>query len=143
MSFQKILCAVDFSDGARVAMRRAAELAKESGATLTLVHAFQPPISSFSEPVVPPEVYSELEKEIDRSLVAWRSEALTAGAPKVETRRPVGAPWDAIVRAAKEGGHDLVVVGTHGRTGLAHVLLGSVAEKIVRHAPCAVLVVRV
>ena len=67
---------------------------------------------------------------------------LDKGEVQVTTRIEVGRPAAAIVRLASEGGADMVVMGTHGRTGLKHALLGSVAEKVVRKAPCAVLTVR-
>jgi nucleotide-binding universal stress UspA family protein len=77
-----------------------------------------------------------------RSLDEWRKEAIDEGHPAPEVVRAQGAPWHEIVEFSRRGSYDLIVVGTRGRTGLARALLGSVAEKVVRHAPCAVLVVR-
>jgi universal stress protein A len=76
-------------------------------------------------------------------LAEWKAHAKELGANEVATRVLTGAPWDQIVAAARDDSAiDLIVMGTHGRTGLKHALLGSVAEKTVRHAPCPVLVVR-
>jgi nucleotide-binding universal stress UspA family protein len=76
-------------------------------------------------------------------LAKSKTEAQQLGVKEVATRLLTGVPWDEIVSAARsDSAVDLIVIGTHGRTGLAHVLLGSVAEKVVRHAPCPVLVVR-
>jgi nucleotide-binding universal stress UspA family protein len=69
-------------------------------------------------------------------------DAAQAGAGEVSSSLRQGAPFDEIIANAREGGFDLIVMGTHGGSGLKHVLLGSVAEKVVRKAPCAVLTVR-
>jgi nucleotide-binding universal stress UspA family protein len=61
---------------------------------------------------------------------------------RVTPRHELGVPWQTIVRVAEEGGHDLIVMGTHGHTGVEHILLGSVAERVLRHAPCPVMTVR-
>src|SRR5262249_47727100 len=71
----------------------------------------------------------------------WRDEAIAAGHARVETARNVGEPWRSIVSFADSRAADLVVMGTLGRTGISRVLLGSVAERVVRHAHCSVLVV--
>ena len=142
MSFAKILCAVDFSAPSRAAMETAVRLAREtSGAELTLVHVYYLPVLATPELMLPVNI-GEIKAAAEKALAGWRADALALGASRVEAITIQGAPWDMIVDAAKRGGHDLVVVGTQGRTGLKHVLIGSVAEKVVRHAPCAVLVVR-
>ena len=84
----------------------------------------------------------ELAEQTDALLVRWKAEALADGAPKVETAKAVGEPAAEIVAAAEDGKFDAIVVGTHGRSGLAHMLLGSVAERVVRRAPMPVVTVR-
>jgi nucleotide-binding universal stress UspA family protein len=92
--------------------------------------------------VVGPEILNDLLSEISRSLDDWKKEAWVRGVAAVQTVSVQGSAAPEIVRFAKERDIDLIVVGTHGRGGLAHVLLGSVAEKVVRKAPCPVLTVR-
>jgi nucleotide-binding universal stress UspA family protein len=143
---KKILCATDFSDDARRAFGTALDLAQSAGGSVTLFHAVQPPWYA-----MPPAGYGFIETgdmmahydaSAARSLDEWRKEATDAGFPPAEVVRAQGAPWHEIVEFARRGSYDLIVLGTQGRTGLARALLGSVAEKVVRHAPCGVLVVR-
>jgi nucleotide-binding universal stress UspA family protein len=78
-----------------------------------------------------------------RLLATWQEEARRMGAPDVRMVWSEGiTPWYELVRRAEEYGHDLIVLGTHGRTGLKHAFIGSVAERVVRHASCPVLTVR-
>jgi nucleotide-binding universal stress UspA family protein len=148
MPFKKILCPVDFSDSSREAMRRAADLVKATGGSLTLFHVVHVPLTAYSDggPMLPssgPELTQELGAEAEKSLEEWKKRAEEMGVKKVATQVVAGVPWSVIVEALEaDRGYDLVVMGTHGRTGLGRVLLGSVAERVVRHAPCAVLVVR-
>lgn len=141
MAFQKILCPVDLSDGSREALRVAAERARELSASLLLVHICQSPqVGEFQ--FTPAAMHVMLDAE-QAELASWKVLATELGAREVETRFVTGTPWDQIVKIAQsDPAIELVVMGTHGRSGLAHALLGSVAEKVVRHAPCAVLVVR-
>lgn len=137
-----ILCAVDFSAPARAALEAAADLAAERDATLTIVHAF-----SAGELAVP-GMAAEAALAVEARDAA--NKALRGLAVEVEARagRPVsarvvdGPPSDAILVAAREAAADLIVTGTHGRTGIARAVLGSVAENVVRHAEQPVLVVR-
>ena len=144
MSFRRILCAVDFSDPSREAMRVAAGLARESAATLVLVHVWQVPVWFTSPEYQLPETF--MQETVDAAtaeLEVWKTHARKLRVSEVTTAFVRGVPWDRIVSAAKaDPACDLIVIGTHGRTGLKHVLIGSVAEKVVRHAPCPVLVVR-
>jgi nucleotide-binding universal stress UspA family protein len=142
MEIHKLLCPIDFSPSSREAMVEAIELAGRRGAALTLFHVIAPVAVSSPEAMVVPTYDAALQRETDQELEAWRAEARGLGAERVETKRVVGTPWDAIVTAAREGSFDLIVMSTHGRTGLAHVFIGSVAERVVRHAPCPVLVLR-
>lgn len=143
MWFKKILVGVDFSDPSRQALRVAAALSADAGAELVLAHVWQPIVSSFGEPVVLGIQHDTAVRDAEGALLDWRHEAEKVGAHRVSTRTVVGTPWHELVRLLNEDpGFDLVVLGTHGRTGLRHALLGSVTEKVIRHAPCAALVVR-
>jgi len=141
MRFTKILCPIDFSEGSRHAMRVAARFATESNAPLELVHVwFVPPVTDAGESILAPEVVQQMNDDAQRGLDASVREATALGAKQVTSSLMSGAPWQAIVDAAKAA--DLIVIGTHGRTGLSRILLGSVAEQVIRHAPCSVLAVR-
>ena len=141
MALHKILCPIDFSNGSRHALRVAAERARESSAVLTLLHVWAPPIAG--EFQFAPVALQGMQDSEQAELAAWKALAIEFGAAEVEARFTTGAPWDQIVKLARaDEAIELVVMGTHGRTGLVHALLGSVTEKVVRHAPCSVLVVR-
>lgn len=144
MAFRKILVAVDFSPVARDALRSAAELAVQFNAELVVTHVWQPPVYSFStEAPFPADAIDDMLRSAEKLLAEWTADAKALGPPKVTSMFLDGVPWDRLVGALRgDPTIDLCVVGTHGRAGLKHVLLGSVAEKVVRHAPCAVLVVR-
>jgi universal stress protein A len=145
MSFKKILAAIDFSAESREALRVAAATAAASHAELTLLTVWESGNYTFSPNLaLPGRVVDDLMAETGRELTEWQHRAEEIGAPKVATLVVSGVAWDRIVEVAKaDPAYDLIVVGTHGRTGLSHVVLGSVAEKVVRHAPCPVLVARV
>ncbi|HET7506132.1 MAG TPA: universal stress protein [Kofleriaceae bacterium] len=144
MTFKKILCPVDFSEGAREAMRVAAELARSSQAPLALLYVWQAPLWATDYGMRwPNEALLEAQAVEDKKLAAFRAEALERGAPTVSAKLVRGTPWDEIVAAARDDREvDLIVMGTHGRAGLQRALIGSVAERVIRHAPCAVMVVR-
>lgn len=141
---KRIVCAVDFSEGSHHALHVAIELARKSQAVLILLHVEERPLW-LSEPFVhlPGDLRHEQIVKAERELAAWQLEAQRRGAAEVITRLTSGVPWDRIVSLARSDPRiELVVVGTHGRTGVAHALLGSVAERVVRHSPCSVMVVR-
>lgn len=144
MSFQRILCPIDFSPGSDCAMASAIRIANEHGAELVLFHAwYLPPNALASELGASPSVAQQLADDAEEGLAAALTEAKRLGAVRVSTRLGDGLPWLQIVEAAQaEPRVDLIVIGSHGRTGLARVLLGSVAEMVVRHASCPVLTVR-
>jgi universal stress protein A len=142
-AFKSLLCPVDFSDCSRHALDKACELATATHARLTLVHIWQPPMFGIPDVPISSDLIGGMVEEDDQLLAKWLTLAKAAGVEDARSITATGAPWDEIVRLlAKPGEYDLVVMGTHGRTGLGHILLGSVAERVVRHAPCAVLVVR-
>jgi nucleotide-binding universal stress UspA family protein len=147
LAIRRILVPTDLSDASKPAVRYAAELAETFKADLVLLHVVQDLALVLPDAVMPTPVATP---DLD-GLVAAAKSGLSALAadlglarlnPKAEVR--IGAPAAEIVAAAQDLKADLLCVSTHGRTGLAHLLLGSVAEKIVRHAPatCPVLVVR-
>jgi nucleotide-binding universal stress UspA family protein len=143
MTFHRIMCPVDFSAGSKEALRVAADLAREHDATLVLVHVWSPAQLTMGDGYLAPPVIQDMLDGETAQLAKSKAEAQQLGVKEVATRLITGVPWHEIVSAARtDGAIDLIVIGTHGRTGLAHVLLGSVAEKVVRHAPCPVLVVR-
>jgi nucleotide-binding universal stress UspA family protein len=144
VTFHKILCPIDFSPGSQQAMKVAVHLAGESSAELLLAHAwYLPPLAFAGESPFPGDTLQLMVEDEEQGLAAARREAVALGAKRVDTVFLSGVPWDRIVDTVLgDRAIDLVVMGTHGRTGLGRILLGSVAEKVVRHAPCSVLVTR-
>lgn len=137
----KILLATDGSRGAEVAEAYARALALSWGATLTVVNVLEFPPGLNPEYPVNRLYLGELMKQAARELVELNARAADRGIP-VHTRVATGIPSEEILAAAAAEDPDLIVVGTRGKTGLAHVLLGSTAERIIRAAPCPVLAVR-
>jgi len=144
MSFQKILCATDFSAGSEHALRVAVRLAVRSQAELVIAHVWHVPALAFAnEMTFPADTLMRMIEDDKHGLTVALGEAKRLGAARVSTRLLTGVPWEQITDTLQaEPAFDLVVMGTHGRTGITRVLLGSVAEKVVRHAPCSVLAVR-
>jgi nucleotide-binding universal stress UspA family protein len=145
IELRRILVPTDFGRSSLTALTYGAEFAGRFGAELTLLHVVQDlallmPDALLAAPVPAPAVeqLTQAARQALESLV--RDQKLEALAPKTEVR--TGAPFVEIIACARETDTDLIVMGTHGRGGLAHVLLGSVAEKVVRKAPCPVLTVR-
>jgi nucleotide-binding universal stress UspA family protein len=143
LEVRRILVPTDFSPPSERALELAIEFARRFGAELTLFHAHELPAYVFPDGVMPvsPEILLELERSMNAELDRLAARVRAAGVP-VSTKTGVGAHDVEIVRYASEMNADLIIMGTHGRTGLRHVLLGSVAEKVVRRAPCPVLTVR-
>lgn len=132
--FTNILHPSDFSEASQAACDKAVDLARQCGAKLTVLHAYAEPLMAEGFAYVP-DLRPELEDAL--SLVAN-----VGPTPAVERVLRVGIPAETIVEYARRHNCDLIVMGTHGRTGLSHLLMGSVAEKVVRLAPCPVMVVR-
>ena len=141
LGWKRILCPVDFSPTSESALRVASALARELGADLTLLHVRTIPGSSIPEGLLEPtgELTHDLSAPADRPLASWKTTAEALGAPRVEAVTSVGDPTQEITEFARRGGFDAIVIATHGRTGLKHAVLGSVAEKVVRLAPCVVI----
>lgn len=142
--FQKILCPVDFSSGSKQAMRVAVRMARTAGAELTLAHAWHIPALAFAgEYPMPAGAIDGMVADEQRELAAAVAEATALGAPRVTSRFVDGLPWESLCDLLRaDPTYDLAVMGTHGRTGFRRILLGSVAEQVIRHAPCSVLTVR-
>lgn len=142
----KLLVAIDFSESADEALRQAHERARDSGGTLTVLHVV--PNLVHSTPLFPQLAQDEARefpglRETALAEVGKRVEALTGRSPgEFEPVVADGSPAAMIVREAERRNIDLLLVGSHGRTGVARLLLGNVAEKVVRHAHCPVLVAR-
>lgn len=145
-TISRILVPVDFSAHSEKAVRYATTLANQLGARVSLLHVVEDPFVTGawpSEAFVPnmPELLNELIKAAETQIGALKTR-LAARGITVETAVITGQPARALVEQAATGACDLIVMGTHGRTGLSHALLGSVAERVVQKASCAVLTVR-
>lgn len=138
-----VLIPTDFSATADAAARYGCELAAQLGARVTLLHVFSSGVVA-----LPDAVYAPTEEELRMLQDAAEAELRAAARHLAGLRAPiacravVGAPSDEIIAAAARLRADLIVMGTHGRRGLSHLLLGSVAERVLRTAPCPVLTVR-
>ncbi len=142
--YRRILWPTDFSELAKDALPHAMAVAADSGAEIVLLHVFTPP-----PPYSMPEIAGDLWAELMQKQRAAAEEELHRLAeqvkgPKLRTRTVLaeGVPFDQILQAAERLQCDLIVMATHGHTGLAHAIIGSVAENVVRRAPCPVLTVR-
>lgn len=149
IAVRKILVPVDFSEGAKAAIDLAVTFAKPFGAAIELYHVWQPPpLVPVPLVVVSPEQGRPLTLEdLARTEAGTQMKDLVGklhglGIKDATSRVGVGDPAHEICDLARAGHFDLIVMGTHGRTGIAHALLGSVAEKVVRRATCPVLTVR-
>jgi nucleotide-binding universal stress UspA family protein len=142
-AFQILLVPHDFSADSDAALDLAIELGRVLGAAVNLVHAYHTPVEMFSPygVALPTSVVPEIRQGAERRLAKEMEKVRRAGLSGEALVRE-GLPAAAIVEAADSLGADLIVMGTRGRTGLAHALLGSVAERTLRTAPCPVLTVR-
>ena len=140
--FQRILCATDFSDTAEAAWEAACELARTLRSELVLVHVFTelpvyPEVAVLEVQRIWEEQRTWVEKELADRVAAATRRGLTA-----RYLLKTGMAAEGIVDAATEAQADLIVIGTHGRTGLTRLVIGSVAERVVRLAPCPVLTIK-
>jgi nucleotide-binding universal stress UspA family protein len=144
----RILVPIDFSPSARAALEYATFLAGKLGAELEVLHVWEPPgyVGPDALALLPvgsgqpgwEQTRAEVQREVEQQL------ARAPARPRaLSVRVEAGEPSDAILRLARDGGVDLIVMGTHGRTGLSRLLIGSVAEAVLRRSACPVLTLRV
>jgi nucleotide-binding universal stress UspA family protein len=143
--FKKILFATDFSEGSDYAFEYALSLAKKCEAKLLVVHAINEPVD-LSGFYVPHISFDKLEEEIEEGARKMMDKFCTShiiGFDDYESFIVPGIAYEEIIKTAQEQEADLIVMGTHGRAGLDHVLFGSTAEKVVRKSPIPVMTIRV
>lgn len=141
--FQRILCPIDFSKHCDEALTRAAWFANLSQAEVYLMHVVANP----ADPLYAPQEvsYWEMVEHADKKAAELLEEVAQRCLPAACRRRLIvrqGDPYAKLIEEVTAADIDLIVMSTHGRTGLAHLVLGSVAEKLLRHAPCPMFVVR-
>ena len=140
MAFKHILCPVDFSDYSQVAVDALPGLVDRDVGRITLLHVVEVPVSYGGE--FPAEFTRDLDQQAAKLLDRWAAQLATK-VGRVETKLRVGHPANQILDALDvDPSIDLVVIGSHGRSGIKRMLLGSVAEKVSRHAPCPVFLAR-
>ena len=143
--FKTILCPVDFSEPSEAAFRQAVALAKQCGSRLHLLHVVEPilvPADFAFGPITPVELEDQFARQSEAKLLALSATAAAALGAEVATETRRGKPYLEIIAAAKALKPDLIVLGTHGLSGISHMLMGSTAEKVVRKAPCGVMTVK-
>lgn len=137
MNLKTILFPTDFSHTGDAALQLAKVLARDTGAKLLIVHVEEPPMV-YAEGGM---YYGAVEPDKEQ-LEKMLREVVPGDGIACEHRLVMGNPADALVEVAKEEHADMIVMGTHGRTGLSRLLMGSVAEAVVRHASCPVVTYR-
>ena len=144
--FRRIVCPTDFSDASYSALQAAQDLARHFQGELLVVHIVEPmpPVPVDTDGSIRFDVFQyedELMTAADKMLRGVVDERIHG---EVNARPVVagGIPWEEIVRIANEEKADLLVIATHGRAGWKHLLFGSVTERVIRAAPCPVLVIR-
>lgn len=157
LDFRRILCPVDLSSSSLEALKLAVKMTRASGATLYLLHVIDNPFDELymssiaqadpallglykSEPLKRARIVRATEDHSEVLLKQFSNEWVGA-LPKVRYRIESGNPFEAILDTAETTRADLIVLATHGRTGIKRLIIGNVAEKVVRHAPCPVLIV--
>ena len=141
---RKVLAPTDFSDSSKRALRYAVSFAKEYGASLSVLHVIDVIYYDYGWMYggvpMPDRVICEHDENVKAALEEFVPDCYREGL-EVELEVAHGQPYREIIRHARENEDDLIVLATHGRMGLSHLFLGSVAEKVVRGAPCPVLTV--
>jgi nucleotide-binding universal stress UspA family protein len=140
---QHILVPVDFSENTPAVLDWAAHLAEEHGSRVTLLHAYHLPVEfqQLEGAYLPPDFWQSVRAEAETTLRAY-AEGLQRVGVAVEIAVCEGYAATVIVEEAALRRADLIVIGTHGRSGFKHLLLGSIAERVVQKAPCPVLTVK-
>ena len=142
--FEKILTAIDFSESSDFAFEYALTLARQFQAELTVMHVINEPVDLRGF-YVPHISFEQLEKEIEEGaekMMEKFCQTKMGDFTKYATAIVAGIPYEEILRKAEETGASLIVLGTHGRTGIDHLIFGSTAERVVRSATCPVLTIR-
>jgi nucleotide-binding universal stress UspA family protein len=142
ITLKKILCPIDHSDCSKEALRYAVSFAMKDEAKLYLLHvidirSFDESIDAMSKQIPDDETLNQLKTK----LLDCIPEEIRSGMD-VEAIVVQGIPFAEIISTARKENIDMIVIGSHGRTGIAHIMLGSVSEKVIRKAPCPVLTVR-
>ncbi|KAB0671568.1 universal stress protein [Oryzomonas sagensis] len=142
--FTRILTAIDFSENSDYAFDYALTLAKQFDAQLMVLHVINEPVDLRGF-YVPHISFEQLEKEIEEGaekMMAKFCGAKMGAFTSFTTSIVTGIPYEEVIRTAEETAASLIVLGTHGRTGLDHLIFGSTAERVVRGASCPVLTIR-
>ncbi|MBK5274501.1 MAG: universal stress protein [Desulfuromonadales bacterium] len=142
--FEKILTAIDFSESSDFAFEYALTLATQFQAELTILHVINEPVDLRGF-YVPHISFEQLEKEIEEGaekMMEKFCQTKMGDFTSYKTAIVTGIPYEEIIRKAEETGASLVVLGTHGRTGIDHLIFGSTAERVVRSAASPVLTIR-
>ncbi len=144
ITINRILCPVDFSDESKDTLQYAIEFARNSGAEIVLLNVLpSESMYSYDTYVVPMSVLESTrksaEEELDKLALKVKSELVNS---KIITEIADGKPADSITESAKRNETDLIIMSSHGRTGISRLLLGSVAELVLREAHCPVMVIK-
>jgi len=142
--FEKILIAIDFSESSDLAFEYALTLAKQFQAELTVMHVINEPVDLRGF-YVPHISFEQLEKEIEEGaekMMTKFCQSKMGDFTKYTTAVVAGIPYEEILKKAEETATSLIVLGTHGRTGIDHLIFGSTAERVVRNATGPVLTIR-
>lgn len=148
LSMRKILVPIDLTPASRPVLEQAQIFSLKFSGTIDLLYVWTPPALQAPETMLTGVGAAEqpllewLSNNAREQLATFEAQVKSAGIAIGHSHCDLGDPATIIVERARTGGYDLLVMGTHGRTGLSHALMGSVAEKVVRRAPCAVLTVR-
>jgi nucleotide-binding universal stress UspA family protein len=140
---KRIVVGTDFSETAERAVEAAVNLAAQVGAAVSMVHAYELPMYSFpdsvmvSSPDAAKRITTDALERLEAAIARRRGQGVT-----IQSVLRMGAPWDELNGVASEENADVIVVGTHGRRGFSRVMLGSVAERLVRTAVRPLLVIR-
>jgi nucleotide-binding universal stress UspA family protein len=144
MQVRHILAPTDFSEYSKTAVASALELARKFGAKLTILHVIELPaypIEGYVPPSLSQTFMDELERQATADLAQLVPDAENSGVT-VARLVTVGSPYRKIIDLAEAEQVDLIVMATAGRTGFSHLIMGSIAERVVRTAPCPVLTIR-
>jgi universal stress protein A len=148
LTFKVILVPIDFSNHSKKTVRYATRFAARYHATVRLLHVFQIPDYAVTQYENRQPGFDQLKKQVDiaeeaarGNLEAFEKELLSQGMNVKATLR-VGYPFEEIILTANDPDIDLIIIGSHGRSGIKRLLVGSTAERVVEHAPCPVLVVK-